>query len=162
MSSLKPPTIHKGAGAGREQVALKPGHSLMDWIKLKNKRGRGLAGPRQADPAPITKEELAKHKVLLCSLKRRRMPRPQRVLSHSTHLQHTFNTPSLAHTFNPPPFLQGPEGEIWMAVRGYVYNVTPYMDFHPGGRGKLMAGAVREMSQQQRPVGGVGGSVGCF
>lgn len=28
-----------------------------------------------------------------------------------------------------------------MAIRGLVYNVTPYMEYHPGGRAQLMRGA---------------------
>eukprot|EP00730_Choanoeca_flexa_P000729 TRINITY_DN10317_c0_g1_i3.p1 TRINITY_DN10317_c0_g1~~TRINITY_DN10317_c0_g1_i3.p1 ORF type:complete len:507 (+),score=72.76 TRINITY_DN10317_c0_g1_i3:134-1522(+) len=35
----------------------------------------------------------------------------------------------------------GPEGDVWMAIQGQVYNVTPYMDFHPGGRDELLRGA---------------------
>ncbi|CAD5123541.1 DgyrCDS11881 [Dimorphilus gyrociliatus] len=30
--------------------------------------------------------------------------------------------------------------DAWMAIRGRVYNVTPYMDFHPGGIMELMRG----------------------
>eukprot|EP00127_Corallochytrium_limacisporum_P007216 Clim_evm89s243 gene=Clim_evmTU89s243 len=30
--------------------------------------------------------------------------------------------------------------DAWMAVNGVVYNVTEYMEFHPGGEGKLMEG----------------------
>lgn len=26
------------------------------------------------------------------------------------------------------------EGDAWMAVRGRVYDVTPYLEYHPGGR----------------------------
>ncbi|EGD78180.1 hypothetical protein PTSG_09057 [Salpingoeca rosetta] len=103
MSSHLKPTMAKGAGAGRLQVALKPGHSLMDWVKLKNKKGPSLAGSRRQSREPITKEELAQHK--------------------------------------------GPEGEIWMAIRGYVFNVTPYLDFHPGGRAQLMKGAGKDATK---------------
>eukprot|EP01147_Barroeca_monosierra_P002274 gene2274-5271_t len=99
-STLK---IVKGAGAGRQQVALKPGHSLLDWVKLKTTKGPSLAGQRRQDARPITQEELAEHK--------------------------------------------GPEGEIWTAVRGFVFNITPYMDFHPGGRAQLMKGAGRDATK---------------
>ena len=51
--------IHKGAGAGRKQVALQPGHSMMDWIRLGNSKGRALAGV--PFPRRITPEELALH-----------------------------------------------------------------------------------------------------
>lgn len=32
------------------------------------------------------------------------------------------------------------EDDAWMAVRGYVYNITPYLHFHPGGIDELMRG----------------------
>lgn len=31
--------------------------------------------------------------------------------------------------------------DAWMALKGKVYNVTPYMEFHPGGEEELMRGA---------------------
>jgi cytochrome-b5 reductase len=33
------------------------------------------------------------------------------------------------------------EKDIWMSLRGKIYNITPYMDFHPGGRQELMRAA---------------------
>ena len=35
----------------------------------------------------------------------------------------------------------GEESDVWMAVRGKVYNVSPYMKYHPGGVDQLMRGA---------------------
>ncbi|KYK57569.1 heme/steroid binding protein [Drechmeria coniospora] len=34
--------------------------------------------------------------------------------------------------------------DAWMALNGKVYNVTPYVDFHPGGVPELMRGAGRD------------------
>ncbi|XP_076057085.1 cytochrome b5 reductase 4 isoform X2 [Oratosquilla oratoria] len=31
--------------------------------------------------------------------------------------------------------------DAWIALKGKVYNVTPYMEFHPGGEDELMRGA---------------------
>ncbi|XP_064627169.1 cytochrome b5 reductase 4-like isoform X2 [Lineus longissimus] len=33
------------------------------------------------------------------------------------------------------------EDDIWIAIKGLVYNVTPYMAFHPGGADQLMRAA---------------------
>jgi predicted heme/steroid binding protein len=33
------------------------------------------------------------------------------------------------------------EKDAWMALRGTVYNITPYLKFHPGGIHELMRGA---------------------
>ena len=35
----------------------------------------------------------------------------------------------------------GSHDDVWMAVRGKVYNVTPYLKYHPGGEEQLLRGA---------------------
>ena len=34
--------------------------------------------------------------------------------------------------------------DCWIAVHGKVFNVTPYLDFHPGGVEELMKGAGKD------------------
>ncbi|XP_061633632.1 cytochrome b5 reductase 4 isoform X2 [Phyllopteryx taeniolatus] len=80
--------------SGRAKVALKPGHSLMDWIRF-SKSGKDLTGLR-GRRIEVTQEELQKH-----------------------------NT----------------RNDCWTCIRGMVYNVTPYMDYHPGGEDELMKAA---------------------
>nr|XP_020477316.1 cytochrome b5 reductase 4 isoform X2 [Monopterus albus] len=80
--------------SGRNKVALKPGHSLMDWIRF-SKSGKDLTGLR-GHLIEVTQEELQKH-----------------------------NT----------------RDNCWICIRGLVYNVTPYMDYHPGGEEELMKAA---------------------
>ena len=79
--------------SNRAKIPLRPGHSLMDWIRL-TRSGTDLrgVGPKMIE---VTEEELAKH-----------------------------NTPN----------------DAWMAIRGFVYNVTDYMSYHPGGKEELMRG----------------------
>ncbi|XP_028282077.1 cytochrome b5 reductase 4 isoform X2 [Parambassis ranga] len=79
---------------GRNKVMLKPGHSLMDWIRF-CKSGKDLTGLR-GRLIEVTHEELQKH-----------------------------NT----------------RNDCWTCIRGMVYNVTPYMDYHPGGEEELMKAA---------------------
>ena len=81
------------ANANVKKKPLKPGHSLMDWIRL-TKSGADLRGVRSG-MLRITEVELAKH-----------------------------NTPN----------------DAWMALNGFVYNVSQYMSYHPGGREELMRG----------------------
>uniref|UniRef100_A0A1I8PDS4 Cytochrome b5 heme-binding domain-containing protein n=2 Tax=Stomoxys calcitrans TaxID=35570 RepID=A0A1I8PDS4_STOCA len=87
-------------GNPRNKCALKPGHSLMDWIRLGNS-GADLSGTK-GRIIPVTPEELAKH-----------------------------NT----------------RNDAWMAIRGVVYNVTRYMDFHPGGIEELMRGVGKDATK---------------
>ncbi|XP_042346214.1 cytochrome b5 reductase 4 [Plectropomus leopardus] len=80
--------------SGRNKVALKPGHSLMDWIRFA-KSGKDLTGLR-GRLIEVTQEELQKH---------------------------------------------NKRDDCWTCIRGMVYNVTPYMDYHPGGEDELMKAA---------------------
>ncbi|KAH8693758.1 cytochrome b5-like heme/steroid binding domain-containing protein [Talaromyces proteolyticus] len=34
--------------------------------------------------------------------------------------------------------------DAWTSYNGKVYNITPYLPFHPGGKGELMRGAGKE------------------
>ncbi|XP_077991492.1 cytochrome b5 reductase 4-like [Glandiceps talaboti] len=78
---------------GRGKVALKPGRSLMDWIRL-GRSGKDLTSVG-GKVLQVTKEELAKH--------------------------------------NKPD-------DAWMCLKGKVYNITPYFEYHPGGFDELMRG----------------------
>lgn len=80
--------------SGRNKVALKPGHSLMDWIRFA-KSAKDLTGFR-GRLIEVTQEELQKH---------------------------------------------NKREDCWTCIRGMVYNVTPYMDYHPGGEEELMKAA---------------------
>ncbi|KAM3614041.1 uncharacterized protein V6R79_009001 [Siganus canaliculatus] len=86
--------VTPGGQSGRNKVALKPGHSLMDWIRF-SKSGKDLTGLR-GRLIEVTQEELQKH---------------------------------------------NKRDNCWTCIRGMVYNVTPYMDYHPGGEEELMKAA---------------------
>ncbi|XP_055631711.1 cytochrome b5 reductase 4 isoform X2 [Toxorhynchites rutilus septentrionalis] len=96
------PQQNMGSATGnpRNKTALKPGHSLMDWIRLGNS-GVDLTGTG-GKVRPVSHSELEQH-----------------------------NTP----------------GDAWMAIRGKVYNVTKYLDFHPGGIDELMRGVGRDATK---------------
>ncbi|NXM06051.1 NB5R4 reductase, partial [Tyrannus savana] len=76
------------------QVPLKPGRSLMDWIRL-TKSGKDLTGLK-GRLIEVSEDELAKH---------------------------------------------NKKEDCWICIRGFVYNVTPYMEYHPGGEDELMKAA---------------------
>ncbi|KAM8952324.1 cytochrome b5 reductase 4 isoform 2-T2 [Pelodytes ibericus] len=82
------------ATLGRSKVPLKPGRSLMDWIRVA-KSGKDLTGTR-GRLIEVTEEELSKHKQ---------------------------------------------KNDCWMCINGMVYNITPYMEYHPGGEDELMKAA---------------------
>ncbi|XP_073991975.1 cytochrome b5 reductase 4 isoform X2 [Rhodnius prolixus] len=81
-------------GNPRNKIALQPGHSLMDWIRLGNS-GVDLSGTGGV-PQRVTREQLANHKS---------------------------------------------KDNAWICLRGNVYNITRYLDFHPGGVEELLRGA---------------------
>lgn len=87
-------------GNPRNKCALKPGYSLMSWIRLCNS-GADLSGTG-GRVVPVSRSELALH--------------------NQVH-------------------------DAWMAIRGRVFNVTRYMDFHPGGVDELMRGVGRDATK---------------
>lgn len=99
--SLNPNSASGSAtGNPRNKTALKPGFSLVGWIRLANS-GEDLTrtgGKR----FPVSKEELAKH----CTA-----------------------------------------DDCWIAVRGRVYNITRYLEYHPGGMPELMRGAGKDATK---------------
>uniref|UniRef100_A0A8D8CD79 Cytochrome b5 reductase 4 n=1 Tax=Culex pipiens TaxID=7175 RepID=A0A8D8CD79_CULPI len=96
-SSTRQQPTGSATGNPRNKTALKPGHSLMDWIRLGNS-GADLAGTG-GRVRPVSHAELAEH---------------------------------------------NKAGDMWMAIRGKVYNVTSYLDFHPGGVDELTRGAGKD------------------
>lgn len=89
-----PSSQQRVSAGGRSKVPLKPGRSLMDWVKL-TKSHKGLSGLKGRF-IEVTEDELAKH---------------------------------------------NKKEDCWTCIRGHVYNVTPYMEYHPGGEEELMKAA---------------------
>ncbi|XP_050828283.1 cytochrome b5 reductase 4 isoform X1 [Serinus canaria] len=89
-----PGSQQRAAAGARSKVPLKPGRSLMDWIRL-TKSGKDLTGLK-GRLIEVTENELSKH---------------------------------------------NKKEDCWICIRGFVYNVTPYMEYHPGGEDELMKAA---------------------
>ncbi|KAL9916843.1 cytochrome b5 reductase 4 isoform 2-T2 [Glossina fuscipes fuscipes] len=100
IKSQKSASSGSATGNLRNKCALKPGHSLMDWIRLGNS-GEDLSGT-QGRLTTVSMEELSKH---------------------------------------------NSRNDAWIAIRGVVYNITRYMDFHPGGVDELMRGVGKDSTQ---------------
>jgi cytochrome b involved in lipid metabolism len=70
--------------------------------------------------------------------------------AHSTLLGADFKrlSPSGALLKIPPSLLKQQTGrkgkDAWTSYKGRVYNVTPYLNFHPGGKAELLRAAGRE------------------
>ncbi|KAJ8605571.1 hypothetical protein CTAYLR_000152 [Chrysophaeum taylorii] len=73
--------------ARRREKGVKPGFSLMDWIRL-TEHAKDLAGLKGGRPRAVTMEDVAQHKT---------------------------------------------EFDAWTILNGRVYNLTPYLHYHPGG-----------------------------
>ncbi|RHZ54043.1 hypothetical protein Glove_431g13 [Diversispora epigaea] len=95
-NTYKKPTPLEKANKLRRKVILEPGHSPLDWAKLKNS-GIDLSGVSEI--RKYTLEELKQHKK---------------------------------------------RDEAWTAINGKIYNMTPYLNFHPGGEKELMRVAGRD------------------
>ncbi|KAG1663036.1 Cytochrome b5 reductase 4 [Nymphon striatum] len=91
------PNSTQRVGSARSKIALQPGFSLMDWVRLGN-GGDDLTGTG-GNILNVTPEELAKH--------------------------------------NKP-------GDAWICLKGRVYNVSRYLDYHPGGPDELLRGVGRD------------------
>lgn len=96
-SNLSVSASGSATGNPRNKVALKPGFSLVGWIRLTNS-GEDLTGTK-GRRFSVSKEELAKH---------------------------------------------SSESDCWLAIRGKVYNITRYLEYHPGGVPELMRGAGKD------------------
>ncbi|KAK9719599.1 hypothetical protein K7432_004703 [Basidiobolus ranarum] len=83
----------------RVKVALEPGHSPLDWAKLKNS-GADLRGVSSI--GKYTLEDIKQHKS---------------------------------------------DTDAWCAIQGKVYNITAYINFHPGGKKELMRAAGRDATK---------------
>lgn len=85
----------------RNKVSLKPGYSLVDWIRL-SKSGEDLTGGYSGKLIEVTPRELAEH---------------------------------------------NKRDDCWVCVNGKVFNVTRYLDFHPGGVDELMRGSGKDATE---------------
>ncbi|RWS13640.1 cytochrome b5 reductase 4-like isoform X5 [Dinothrombium tinctorium] len=100
-AKMKPLVFNSATGSAtralRSKVALKPGHSIRDWMKL-TATAENLSGTN-GQLYEVLPEELAKHNKV---------------------------------------------DDCWALIKGHVYNVTPYLDYHPGGVDELMRGAGKD------------------
>lgn len=87
-------------GSLRNKAALKPGHSLMGWIKFTS-TAKDLSGTN-GKQIEVTQEELSKH---------------------------------------------NKEEDCWIALKDKVYNITTYLQYHPGGIDEIMKGAGRDATE---------------
>ena len=84
----------------RKKVGLAPGHSPLDWARLKQTSSiQKLTGQLQLQK--YTSDQLSQHRTA---------------------------------------------GDVWVSLRGRVYNIAAYLPFHPGGERILMPVAGRDAS----------------
>lgn len=110
-----------GVAGYRNKVALKPGHSALDWYDLTTKKGKksGLVANRD--------------KLLTADIEHLRNTNYPQTLS-----QISRNIP--LYLVRPPlrvdkELLQRhkTKDDCWCVIQGKVYCLTYYFDFHPGG-----------------------------
>ncbi|KUJ18792.1 uncharacterized protein LY89DRAFT_706434 [Mollisia scopiformis] len=115
-TTLSPPPTHTQPPLKpRKKVLLTPGHSPLDWARLSSSPTANLRG------LPLSTPYL-------------KVP------------------PSLLSLHNgkfvkPPSFSVDGErvrNDAWTVLGGKVYNITPYLPYHPGGEGELLRCAGRD------------------
>lgn len=113
-----------GAGGYRNKVVLKPGHSALDWSELANSKG--------------------KRGNLITGLEKFMGNRKMQEINHPELMMRLRS--------GIPPFMIFPRLKVdkdelmkhvtredcWTVIKGNVYCLTPYLDFHPGGVEILM------------------------
>lgn len=110
-----------GAGGYRSKVRLKPGHSALDWHELVSSKGR--------------KQGLV---VGLDKLLAEDLDNLQRLNHPQTLMQLQKGVPT--YLIRPPLRINDDMlkkhsslEDLWCVIRGKVYCLTYYLDFHPGG-----------------------------
>lgn len=96
--NLGNPSHRTGSLSGRRKVILAPGHSAMDWERIKKEKNLRNIDPSEF-PMRITKARLQQH--------------------HSRR-------------------------DCWISLNGKVFDITNYLDFHPGGREILVENAGKD------------------
>ncbi|QOU21007.1 hypothetical protein BRETT_000724 [Brettanomyces bruxellensis] len=96
--NLGNPSHRMGPLGGRRKVILAPGHSAMDWERIKKNKNLRNIDPSEF-PMRITKARLQQH--------------------HSRR-------------------------DCWVSLNGKVFDITNYLDFHPGGRDLLVENAGKD------------------
>jgi len=114
-SSLTVPnTTQRPVSKKRGRVVLSPGHSPLDWANLKT-----------------SGEDLR-----VCMYKL--------IWKRQSHLFPCKGVDTLTRI--PPSVLKShnKRDDAWTAINGNIYNITPYLPFHPGGESELMRVAGRD------------------
>lgn len=96
-------------------MILEPGHSPLDWARLKS-----------------SGKDLRVRRSFIIELR------------HVTHLTCLQGVTQLGRYTLEDIKQHKTEDDAWTAIQGKVYNITPYLKFHPGGVKDLMRIAGRD------------------
>jgi len=105
----------------QEKVVLAPGHSPMDWANLK-----------------ISGQDLRVCFILFFLIKHKM------IIFLFFHIDTSKGVPTLLRVTPSMLKQHNTRQDAWTAINGKVYNVTPYLAFHPGGEKELMRVAGRD------------------
>lgn len=149
MSLLAPPTAPAAPATSRSAAhgrpVLEAGYGLKDWIGL-NRRSVDMSGT-QGRMLRVTTHELAKH----CT-----EDDAWTAINGELRALRASVRPGERHVV----FRQRertPQGcVISLSLPGRVYNITPYLKFHPGSVAEIMRGAGKDCTDLFNQVGGTG------
>lgn len=142
--ALATPTTTTKVIKTREKVVLEVGFSALDWSRVQ-RSGVWKDGPLRVRILFLSLSPT--HSPSSCLALRSQQLTPNklsfflgvRAQGHNLPPHPIRVTPSLLASHKDPT-----KGDVWTAINGRVYNMTPYAGFHPGGVKELMRCAGRD------------------
>jgi cytochrome b involved in lipid metabolism len=122
-------SIGKGRKA-RLKVVLEPGHSALDWARLKSS-GKNLS-VSPARPHAVQQQPPPNKPVPYCVL--------VFLITKGVNYPGKYTLSDIQ--------LHNKEGDVWISIQGKIYNIAHYFSFHPGGKPLLMSVAGKDATKQ--------------
>ncbi|KAF8853220.1 hypothetical protein BDZ45DRAFT_677832 [Acephala macrosclerotiorum] len=128
-TGLAPPPTHTSIPAKpRKKVLLTPGHSPLDWARLSSSPTANLRNLPPSTPYLKVPPSLLK-------------------FYNGRPLKKNLPSPSPSSPPYTPSEIQRGRRDAWTILGGKVYNITPYLPYHPGGEPELLRVAGKDGSK---------------
>lgn len=143
----RPPTLNRLHGQTQTPAPSPATYPSSRSLPIPNRGGSAFSSGTSLAPPPTHSAKPAKASRQVV-LQPGHSPLDWARLSGSPHVGLRGLPPGTPYLRVTPSRLREQNGrrgrDAWMALSGRVYNVTPYLPFHPGGPGELLRGAGRD------------------